>query len=120
MNVLIAEDEFTTADAIQRLIGRMGHATEWVCTAPEALHCLARRDCHLLILSAQLREADLGHLLPTLRQNYPDLPVVVLTARNSLALEQQVRQFGAICYLIKPLDIDELGSVMSHVSRKTA
>ena len=59
-------------------------------------------------------------LLPDLRKRYPDIPVVALTARNSLALEQQVRQMGVICYLIKPLDVDELGAIVSHVSHKQA
>lgn len=120
MNVLIAENEFSTADAIQRTVENMGHRTAWVCTGPETLHSLASTPCQLLILSAQLRDADILQLLPDLRRRYPDIPVVALTARNSLALEQQVRQMGVICYLIKPLNIDELGSIVSHVSHKQA
>ena len=120
MNVLIAENEFTTADAIQRTVENMGHRTAWVCTGPETLHSLASHPCQLLILSAQLRETDIMELLPDLRRRYPDIPVVALTSRNSLALEQQVRQMGVICYLIKPLNIDELGSIVSHVSHKQA
>ena len=120
VNVLIAENEFTTADAIQRTVENMGHRSAWVCTGSETLHSLARNPCQLLILSAQLRDADIMELLPDLRKRYPDIPVVALTSRNSLALEQQVRQMGVICYLIKPLDIDELGSIVSHVSHKQA
>ena len=120
MKVLIAEDEFTTADAIQRLVSQMGHSTDWACTGSEALCALEDRDCELVILSAQLRDADIARLLPTLRARYPELPVVALTAHNNDALERQVRQLGVICYLIKPLDIDELGSIVAHVSRKMA
>jgi len=107
-----------TADAIQRTVEKMGHRTAWVCTGPETLHCLASRPCQLLILSAQLRDAEILGLLPALRRRYPDIPVVALTAHNSLSLEQQVRQIGGICYLIKPLDIVELGSTAAHVSPK--
>lgn len=120
MNVLIAEDEFATADAIQRLVSGMGHSTDWACTGTEALSALEDRGCQLVILSAQLRDADVAHLLPRLRARYPELPVVALTAHNSDALERQIRQLGVIYYLIKPLDIDELGSIVSHVSRKQA
>ena len=120
MNVLIAEDEFTTADAIQRLVSQMGHTAEWACTGPETLRSLKQQNCQLLILSAQLRDADIGLLLANLRRQQPDLPIVAVTACNSLGLEQQVRQLGVIYYLIKPLDASELGSIVSHVSRKQA
>ena len=118
MNILIAEDEFNTADAIQRLVENHGHQTTWACTGQEAQRRLEEDAYELLILSAQLRDADIMQLLPSLRQTHPDLPVVALTARNSLVLEQQVRQQGVICYLIKPLNIEELGSIISHVSNK--
>lgn len=120
MNVLIAENEFTTADSIRRLVENMGHTTAWACTGPEALESLAQSPCQLLILSAQLQDADIRQLLPTLRRRHPDMPVVALTSRNSLSLEQQVRQMGVIYYLIKPLDTDELGSIVAHVSHKQA
>lgn len=120
MNILIAEDEFTTADAIKRLVRNMGHTTTWACTGPEALQKLAQRACGLLILSTQLRDAAIEGLLPVLRRHHPDLPVVALTAHNSLTHEQKVRQLGVIYYLIKPLNIEELGSIVSHVSQKQA
>ena len=120
MNILIAENEFTTADAIQSLVENMGHSTSWACTGPEALISIEKKPCELLILSAQLRDADITHLLPALRRHHPDLPVVALTSRNSLSLEQQVRKLGVIYYLIKPLNTEELGSIVSHVSTKQA
>jgi len=120
MNVLIAENEFSTADAIQRLVENMGHSSAWACTGPEALHSLEKEPYELLILSAQLSETDIVRLLPSLRERHPDMPVVALTSRNSLSLEQQVRQMGVIYYLIKPLDIDELGSIVAHVCNKQA
>jgi DNA-binding response OmpR family regulator len=51
-----------------------------------------------------------------LRRHHPDLPVVALTSRNSLSLEQRVRKWGVIYYLVKPLNIEELGSIVSRVS----
>lgn len=120
MNILIAENEFTTADAIQSLAENMGHSTSWACTGPEALISLKKMPCDLLILSAQLRDADITYLLPSLRRHHPDLPVVTLTSRNSLSLEQQIRKMGVIYYLIKPLNTEELGSIVSHISTKQA
>ena len=120
MNVLIAENEFATADSIRRMVENMGHSTAWACAGPEALLRLAQEPYQLLILSAQLRDADILQLLPALRRRHPDMPVVAVTSRNSLFLEQQVRQMGVICYLIKPLDTEELGSIVSHVSIKQA
>jgi DNA-binding response OmpR family regulator len=116
MNILIAEDEFATADAIQRLVDHMGHTTRWACSGPEALISLEKTPCELMILSAQLRDADITFLLPSLRRHHPDLPVVALTSRNSLSLEQRVRKWGVIYYLVKPLNIEELGSIVSRVS----
>jgi DNA-binding response OmpR family regulator len=69
-----------------------------------------------MILSAQLRDADITFLLPSLRRHHPDLPVVALTSRNSPSLEQRVRKWGVIYYLVKPLNIEELGSIISRVS----
>jgi len=116
MNILIAEDEFATADAIHSLVERMGHATRWACSGPEALISLEKTPCELMILSEQLRDADITFLLPSLRRHHPDLPVVALTSRNSPSLEQRVRKWGVIYYLVKPLNIEELGSIVSRVS----
>jgi DNA-binding response OmpR family regulator len=101
-------------------VENQGHQTAWACTGQETQHHLENGAYELVILSAQLKDADILQLLPSLRQTHPDLPVVALTARNSLGLEQQVRQQGVICYLIKPLNIEELGSIVSHVSNKQA
>jgi DNA-binding response OmpR family regulator len=120
MNILIAENEFATANTIQSLAENMGHSTRWACTGPEALVSLEKKPCELLILSAQLRDADITSLLPALRRHHPELPVVALTSHNSLSLEQQIRKMGVIYYLIKPLDTEELGSIVSHVSTKQA
>lgn len=120
MNVLIAENEFTSAGTIQSLTSNMGHTAAWACSGPEMLQCLSEKKYQLLILSAQLRDADVMQLIPALRKRHPDTPVVALTAHNSLALEQQIRQLGVIYYLIKPLNIHELGSIVSHVSHKQA
>lgn len=118
MNVLIAESESSTADSIQRLVEQMGHTADWVCTGRETLASLEEKPCELLILSAQLRDADILNLLPSLREIHPDLPVVALTSRNSLTLEQQVRRLGVVYYLIKPLNVEELEAVVSHISVK--
>ena len=120
MNVLIAEDEFATAQAIQELVENMGHAAAQAGTGREVLLRLEEHSYGLLILSTQLRDADIKKLLPATHINHPDLPVVALTSHNSLSLEQQVRQLGVICYLIKPLNIEELGSIVAHLSSKQA
>lgn len=71
-----------------------------------------------MILSAQLGDRPVGQLIPALRQDQPDLALVVTTARNSLALEKQIRTHGIIYYLIKPLSMDELASVIRHTTLK--
>lgn len=116
MKILIAENEFITAERIGRLATSLGHHCEWVCSLQEATDSLLQSPCDLMILSAQMGGRSVGQLIPALRQCQPDLALVVTTARNSLALEQQVRAQGIIYYLIKPLSMDELSSVIRHTS----
>ncbi len=118
MKVLIAEKEFITADRIGRLVSSLGHRYEWICSPEEAAVSLREGPCDLMILSAQLGAQPMARLIPQLRQYQPDLSLVVTTSRNTLSLEQQVRAHGITYYLIKPIHMNELSSVIRHTSQQ--
>jgi response regulator RpfG family c-di-GMP phosphodiesterase len=59
-----------------------------------------------------------GQLIKLLRQHQPDLALIHTTFCNTLELEQQVRARGVTYYLIKPLNMDELSSVIRHTALK--
>src|SRR5262252_1847703 len=97
MRVLVVEDDPMIGRAVVSGLQDGGYAADWVRDGAEAELALANGVYDLALL-------DLG--LP--RRSGRELPVVVITARDSLEERVQGLDSGADDYLVKPFDLDEL------------
>ena len=106
--ILIAEDEERITLFLERGLRANGFTTQAVDTGPEALALARSDDFDLLVLDLGLPGMDGHEVLRRLRERGETIPVVILTARDSL--EDTVAGFegGADDYLTKPFRFDEL------------
>src|SRR5690606_10455154 len=89
MRILLAEDDAVLADGLTRSLRQSGYATDCVKNGLEADSVLATQDFDLLILDLGLPKLSGLEVLQRLRARNSHLPVLILTAADSI--EQRVR-----------------------------
>ncbi|TFD58307.1 MULTISPECIES: response regulator transcription factor [unclassified Cryobacterium] len=106
--ILIAEDEDRIASFVEKGLAAPGLSTVVVCTGTDALDCAITGGFALLILDIGLPGLDGYEVLRKLRADRSELPVIVLTARDSAEDILASPQGGANDYMSKPFRFDEL------------
>ena len=106
--ILIVEDEARIASFLRKGLTAGGFATEVAADGGQALRLLRSREFDLLVLDLGLPDMDGFDLLDELRQVDQQLPVVILTARDSVGDTVAGLEGGADDYLTKPFSFEEL------------
>lgn len=106
--VLIADDEANMRWVLERALSKAGYDVETVEDGQLALdRALAERP-DLVLVDLKMPKRDGLSVLRTLKEHYPDLLIVMMTAHGSTATAVEAMKAGAHDYLMKPFDIDEL------------
>ena len=106
--VLIAEDETRIATFLDQGLSAAGFKTHVVGDGQQALVEAATGEHDLLLLDIGLPIIDGFTVLRRLRQTCNEIPVIILTARDSVADKVAGLEGGADDYLAKPFSFDEL------------
>ena len=106
--ILIAEDERRIASFLEKGLRANGFATDVVADGDEALRLARSGKFALLILDLGLPNKDGFEVLRELRQSDRRLPVVILTARDSVSDTVAGLEGGADDYIAKPFRFEEL------------
>ncbi len=112
--VLLAEDDRAVRTVIRRALERQGYEVRATETASGLWRWLEEGLGEVVITDVRLPDEDALELLPRLRRLRPDVPVVVMSAHNTLATAVRAAQSGAFDYLPKPFDIDQLLAVVGR------
>lgn len=119
MRILVAEDDEVLADALCRSLRQAGYAVDQVSTGPEADSAVQLHDYDLLILDLGLPGLSGIEVLKRLRSRNARLPVMILTAADSV--EQRVRglDLGADDFMAKPFALSELEARVRALVRRS-
>ncbi|MFP3515065.1 response regulator [Pseudomonas sp. SIMBA_077] len=120
MHVLVCEDDELIASGIVAGLTAQGLTVEHVGTAGAAKAMLKVAEFDVMILDLGLPDEDGLKLLQQLRQQRFELPVLVLTARDSVTDRVDGLQAGADDYLLKPFDLRELAARLHTLLRRVA
>jgi DNA-binding response OmpR family regulator len=108
MLVLVIEDDARIANFVQRGLEGDGHRVVVAGSGEDGLIEAVDPDINLVVLDLTLPGMDGTEVLSRLRRDSPDLPILVLTARDAIAEKVRVLDAGANDYLTKPFALDEL------------
>lgn len=106
--ILIAEDESRIASFVEKGLRAAGHATTVAATGTEALELALSDQFELLILDIGLPGMTGFEVLERVRGQGFTLPVIILTARDSVTDTVAGLDSGADDYMAKPFRIEEL------------
>lgn len=118
MRVLLVEDDQLLGDGIRVGLGQDGYAVDWVQDGRAAEHALRSEPYELAILDLGLPDMHGLQLLRRLRADGVTLPVMILTARDTVRDRVCGLDSGADDYLVKPFDLDELLARLRALQRR--
>jgi len=119
MRLLLVEDDrnlgLATAEGLREV-----HAVDWVHSAEDAQDAMATCDYALVILDISLPGMSGLEFLQQLRQRKVQVPILLMTARNTTAQIVEGLNTGADDYLAKPFDFGELLARCAALVRRSS
>jgi DNA-binding NtrC family response regulator len=106
--ILIVEDEEALASALDLVCRRLGHEAQSCYSGKQALKKVAEKEFAAMLLDIGLPDMSGLEVLKKARRSFPNLPVVVITAHGNLENAVSAKKLGAVAYLVKPLDLQEV------------
>ncbi|SHI23962.1 sigma-54-dependent transcriptional regulator [Desulfosporosinus lacus] len=106
--VLVADDEANMRWVLERALSKVGYDVETAEDGKIAIDRALEERPDLVLVDLKMPKMDGLSVLRTLKEHYPDLMVVMMTAHGSTATAVEAMKAGAHDYLMKPFDIDEL------------
>lgn len=106
--ILIADDEANMIWALKRALGKEGYEIVSAENGEEALEMFSKQEPDLVILDIKMPKIDGMEVLRNIREVNPKIPVVMITAHGSTKLAVEAMKLGALDYISKPFDIEEL------------
>src|SRR5215467_10177372 len=113
--VLIVDDEKGMRLALKALLGREGYEVETAGGGEEAIRCIDHGSFHVVITDLSMNGVSGMQVLEHARRLDPDLAVIMITAYGSEKIAVQAMKLGAVDYLPKPFDNDEVRLVVRRV-----
>jgi len=120
MRILVVEDDPLLGDALQAGLKQAGQATDWVRDGVAALHALDAEPYAAVVLDLGLPRLSGMDVLRRLRSQANPIPVLILTARDTIEDRIQGLDTGADDYLIKPFDMGELNARLRALVRRAS
>lgn len=118
MRVLLAEDDPMLGDGLRAGLRQQGFQVDWVRDGEAAERELASGVYAAGVLDLGLPRKDGLDVLQALRARQVDTPVLVLTARDAVPDRIRGLDLGADDYVIKPVDLYELGARLRSLIRR--
>src|SRR5258708_2193797 len=106
--VLVVDDERNMRRSLETILGDEGYRVTLVESAESALDLLAREKFFMIITDAHLGGMTGYTFLGQVRKSWPQLPVLMITAYATTKLGVEAIKAGAIDYLSKPFEPEEL------------
>ena len=118
MKILLVEDDALLGNGVQAGLVQEGISVDWVQDGKQALSAATVGHYDLMILDLGLPEIDGMEVLRILRCRQDGIPVLVLTARDTLSDRVSGLDGGADDYMVKPFDLEELCARVRALARR--
>lgn len=106
--ILVADDDRSIRTVLHQAMARLGHQVQVTGNVTTLWNWVEQGAGDLLITDVMFPDGDALDILPRIRKTRPDMPVIVMSARNTLQTAVRATERGAFDYLPKPFDLNEV------------
>lgn len=106
--ILIVDDDKDMCLLLERFLRKKNYDVVVANSGKEALNVLFRNNVHLVLCDYKLEDVTGAELLTSIRKEYADLPVIIITAYSDIKTAVDAMKKGAFDYVTKPLFPDEI------------
>lgn len=117
--ILLAEDEKAQRELLEGFLRKEGFSVDTAANGREVLQKLESQFFDISLMDYKMPELDGLQTLQEIRKRYPDLPVVMMTAYGTVETAVASMKEGALDYLTKPIDLDELFLMLQKVMERS-
>jgi two-component system nitrogen regulation response regulator GlnG len=112
--ILIADDDRAIRTVLDQALGRAGYRVRTTGNAATLWRWVADGEGDVVITDVVMPDENGLDLVPRIRKLRPDVPVIVMSAQNTLLTALRATERGAFEYLPKPFDLKELINVVGR------
>ncbi|MGN6517378.1 MAG: response regulator, partial [Rhizomicrobium sp.] len=112
--ILVADDDAAIRTVLHQALGRAGYDVRTTSTAAGLWRWVSSGEGNLVITDVVLPDESGFNLLPRIKRLRPELPVVVMSAQNTILTAITAAERGAFDYLPKPFDLKDLTALVQR------
>jgi signal transduction histidine kinase len=113
VRILVAEDDPDVALVLCDWLQAQGHEVATASDGQAALDALGQQTPDLVFVDIQMPKLSGIEVLKRIKTQWPDLPVIIMTAHGTIGLAVEAMKVGAADFLTKPFDHDQLHSLIA-------
>ena len=106
--ILIADDDASIRMVLSQAFTRLGYQVRATGAAATLLKWASEGEGDLIITDVVMPDMNAFDILPRIRKERPKLPVIVMSAQNTLTTAVSAAEAGAFDYMPKPFDLDDM------------
>lgn len=114
--ILVVDDEEMLRKILDKILTKEGHTVHLAASGSEALEILAREHVDLVITDVKMPEMDGFDLLKTIKKDYPQAGIIVMTAFGDAYTVRDALLLGADEYITKPFKSFEIIMVVERAA----
>src|SRR6202789_789645 len=117
---LIADDDASIRLVLSQAFGRLGYQVRATGNATTLLKWVSEGEGDLVITDVVMPDENVFDVLPRIRKERPKLPVIVMSAQNTLMTAVNAAEIGAFDYVPKPFDLDDMTAAAKRALTRPA
>jgi two-component system response regulator QseB len=118
MRLLLVEDDEMLGKAVKAGLRQGGYTVDWVSDGESAMSALANDSFDVVVLDIGLPDMSGINVLQKIRKQQNDVPVMILTAYDTVSDRVAGLDQGADDYMTKPFDLDEMLARLRAITRR--
>lgn len=119
IDILVVDDDISHCTILQALLCGWGYNVALANSGRQALEQVRERVFDLVLCDVRMAEMDGIATLKEIKALNPAIPVLIMTAYSSVETAVEALKTGALDYLIKPLDFDNLQATLEKALAHT-
>jgi two-component system nitrogen regulation response regulator GlnG len=118
--ILIADDDASIRLVLSQAFSRLGYQVRATSNASTLLKWVSDGEGDLVITDVVMPDENVFEVLPRIRKQRPRLPVIVMSAQNTLLTAVNAAEIGAYEYVPKPFDLDDMTAAAKRALARPA